>query len=177
MDKNTILEEAIYDLEGLGIEPRKRNIILPAAVLLAGIFLITASYKTEFISSNANLSSGSLLTGFIMIVIGLVMTISRLMSKGIPFYVPSNEKLRKYELSFDAGVKEKVKKCISEGDLESLTDLNEGQSSAVKAVIYKTSCGELVVAQVQEYVPHSYQPADDIKVFRKGEYIRSAKLM
>lgn len=171
-----ILEEAIYGMDGLQIEPRKKNLILPFAVLLAGAALIFAAYKYDYIASNPNLSSGSLLFGFAGIVAGIIMAISALTSKGIPFYAPTKEKLKKYELRFDTELKDKVKKHVAAGDFESLTDLPEGTSSAVKVIIYKTQSGELIIAQVQEYVPHTYRPADDIMIFHKGEYIRSAKL-
>ena len=67
-------------------------------------------------------------------------------------------------------------KYVKAGDFDSLLHLPRNASSAILVVIYKTSTGDILLAQVLEYVPYHHKPVTDTLVFTKSGYTLSESL-
>lgn len=174
MENEIIIDEALYDLGIDGMEPRKKSPVLSAGITALGIILLVLSFTA--VKGHPDLASGVMLCGVLITVAGAIRLAMDISGKGKPYYKPTDEFLKRYELMFDPDQKANVLKYVEDGDFESLVDIKPGETSAIKAVIYKTGGNDLAIAQVLQYVPHTYRAAGEIKVFGKGGFIRSAKL-
>ncbi len=171
------IDETIYSIDPTNIVRKKKSPLAAIFFLLVGAGLFVINYVVPSIYSSPNLSSAILMIGTILGLIGAIKLLVALYGKSaIPVYKPSGEQLKRYELFFDTTYRDAVNKYVKAGDFDSLLHLPRNASSAILVVIYKTSTGDILLAQVLEYVPYHHKPVTDTLVFTKSDYTLSESL-
>lgn len=170
------IDDAIYEVANEQVVRRRRNPAAAMIVLIMGLAVMGLGYFAAN-ALNPALASGMILSGFVLAFAGMVKTIIDLSDKGRPYYKPSGEKLRRYELIFDTPYRLKVCQCVNDGDLDALTGLPHGRSASVVAVIYKTAHNDVAMTQVFDREPRKRRPLTEMKMFEKGQFILTERLV
>ena len=172
------IDETIYSIDPDHIIRKKKNPMTAILFLLLGACLFVVNYFVPGIYSSPNLSSAILMIGTILGLVGAIKLLVALYGKSAtPVYKPSGEPLKRYELFFDTTYRDAVNKYVQAGDFDALLHLPHNESSAILVIIYKTSSGDILLAQVLEYVPYHHKPVTDTLVFTKSDYKLSESLI
>lgn len=165
------IDETIYSIDPDNIVCKKKSPLMALLFLFIGADFFAVNYLVPGIYNNPDLSSAVLMAGAVFGLIGIVKLLMNLYGKSaVPVYKPSGERLKRYELFFDAAYRDTVNKYVQAGDFDALVGLPHSESSAILVVIYKTSTGDILLAQVFEYVPYHHEPVTDTLVFDKSRY-------
>lgn len=170
------IDDAIYDVANEQVVKRRRNPAAAMLILVVGLAVMGLGYFAGNLLAPA-LSSAMILTGFVLAFAGVVKTVIDLSDKGRPYYKPSGEKLRRYELIFDTPYLLKVCQCVNDGDLDALTGLPHGKSASVVAVIYKTAQNDVAMTQVFDHESRKRRPLTEMKIFEKGQFVLTERLV
>ncbi len=170
------IDNTIFEINN--IVKRRKSPVGAILWLIAGIAILVAKYNVEAISSSANLSSAAILMGSLVLIVGITKLVMVYASKSgvVPVYKPTGEKLERYEMFFDASLRDKISGLVDAGDFDKLLALPRSDSAAVLVVIYKTAGGDVLLAQVLEFVPHYHQPVTETLYFAKESYKLSSVL-
>ncbi|MDR0419728.1 MAG: hypothetical protein LBH34_05915 [Prevotellaceae bacterium] len=158
MSEIKLISDAIYDMDKSLIGFRRKKPLLSSIILILGIVCMIISSLKSMIP-----------LGLLLVLTGAILLFIDLLQKQ-PYYVPTKERLLKKELLFDMGKRDVVRKNVMDGDFSALESVSQKEDGAIKVVIYKPKSEDILLAQVQEYIPHTYEPMTEIKVFKKGEY-------
>lgn len=171
------IDETIYTINPNNIVRKKKSPLTALLFLLiAAAFFAVYSLVPEVYAS-PNLSSAMLMIGIIFGLIGGIKLLVSLYGKScVPLYKPTGEHLKRYELFFDTTYRDAVNKYVNAGDFDALLNLPHNESSAILVVIYKTPSGDILLAQMFEYVPYHHEPVTDTLVFEKSRYTLSRSL-
>ena len=171
------IDETIYSIDPTNIVRKKKSPLATILFLLVAALFFAVYYLIPEVYSSPNLSSAMLMIGTIFGLIGGIKLLVFLYGKScVPFYKPTGESLKRYELFFDTSYRDAVNKHVQAGDFDALLNLPHNESSAILVVIYKTPSGEILLAQVFEYVPYHHEPVTDTLVFEKSRYTLSRSL-
>lgn len=173
MSNIKILDDTILTMEEPKIESRRKNPLVSILILLVGVVMVMSAYTVGFIEENANISSALIFIGFIIAVTGLVKILIVLFGKGRPFY--NGKPMIRHTFKNEYVMRERARDAVEKGDFKELEEIPRGESSSILSVVYTTKDCEIVLAQSLEYIPHTYEPTTEIKVFRKGDFVRADK--
>ena len=103
---------------------------------------------------------------FVLLVgIALLMLILAFTGKKTrPYSIAERKALRKTTTFFSFADRDKVAEAVRNNDLKALAKLPTSQSAAVLHICWATPSGKLRVEQVQEYIPHRYEPVTEVLV-------------
>ncbi len=157
------IDDALFTVGGDDIVLRRKSLVLPLILLLGGIALAVWSVTTPALEQNASLSAGLMLVGGIAALAGLIMTAVASGPKGrVAVDRNTGERVRRYELFYEAGDKAKLCNALTMGDIRRIALLPRSESSRILLTLYCTKSGSLMIAQVSEYVPHSFEPVTEV---------------
>lgn len=158
MSEIKLINDAIYDMDKSLIGSRRKKPLLSSIILILGLVcMMVPSLKSM------------MLLGLLLVLTGVILLFIDLLQKQ-PYYIPTKEKLFKKELLFDMGKRDVIRKDVMNGDFSALEGVSQKEDGAIKVVVYKPKSGDILLTQVQEYIPHAYEPMTEMKVFKKGEY-------
>lgn len=160
------IKDILYNCHA-DVARRKKNIVLPLLVTLAGLAVTFWSLTDPAVGENANLAAGLLFGGVILALSGLVWTL-RAATGSTPVYAPTGEKLRHSERFYDLKDKRKLCAALESGSPEQLAGLAHSDSSGVVLTLYTTATGSFALAQVAEYIPHRFVPITAVIPFGEG---------
>lgn len=163
--KNYDMREALYALPNGVVEPRRKPVIIPMLIAIAGVVLLGANTMLPASADYANLKSALILFGAVLVVVGVIMCVVRFSgNSSTPWHVQDGCFLKKEELKFVKERGSKVRDLVSKGDFATLRSLPEDGVSAVTVVMYSSPRSKFCAAQVFEYVDLELQPVTGIKV-------------
>ncbi|MDY3979972.1 MAG: hypothetical protein SOZ00_08120 [Tidjanibacter sp.] len=143
------------------IECRRRSPIVGIVLAVAGAAMLVASYLTK---ESAQLSTLLFTIGFIVLAAGIIVALGKRYRLS---YRPTGEKISCRKMLFDPKERGRLYSCISKGDLDTLQSFSTSQSSSLMAILYTTPSGSISIVQVQEYVPHQYEPSTEPVIYHK----------
>lgn len=142
---------------------KRRSATVSLLLLVAGIAIIVCSAIVPSLASGF-MHSCMIFIGGIAAIIGLLLLLSSIFTKQY-YYLPESSRLHKKVEYFDLTEEFAIKKSLEEKDAASLEGYRKSTAPTMQVVLYKTGKGTLVAAQLQKYVPYTYQPVTDIILF------------
>ena len=166
MDKNKICE-ALYALPAGVVVKRRKPMLLPAVLFLAGAALIVVNNIYGAGLTN-NLRSAMVFTGGILAVAGMIAAAAQTFgSGGVPFHREIRSYLRYEELYFDRGARGEVMQSVEDGAVERLLGMEHAQVPAVAVAVYRTPDNRFAAMQAFEYAELEYKPLTRLKIVDK----------
>ncbi|MEG1759980.1 MAG: hypothetical protein RSB23_07260 [Alistipes sp.] len=162
MNKNLICE-ALYALPGEVVVKRRKSIVIAGCTVLVGVALIVLNNMIGPISNN--LQSAIVFVGGTLIVIGLLVSLTRLCgADGIPFHHGTKKFLTYEELYFDRSMWRDVVQCVDNGEVDKLLAMPHSRVPAVAVAMYRTPDTSFAAMQAFEYVELEYRPLSNLKI-------------
>ena len=119
MDKIKICE-AMYALPGEVVVRRRKSLVLPAALLAAGVAILVLNHVYGASMTN-NLRSSAVFIGGSLALAGMITLAARFFSaEGAPYYRAGRSYLRYDELYFERSQSRDVVALVAEGNVERL---------------------------------------------------------
>lgn len=163
MDKNKLCE-AMYALPGEVVVRRRKSLLMPAVLFVAGAAMIVVNnlYASELTN---NLSSGLVFLGGMLVLSGMIFSAVRLFgSEGAPFHRGERRFLHYDEIYFDRTNRGNVMQTVDAGDVQQLLAMPHAQVPAVAVAIYRTKDNRFAAMQAFEYAELEYKPLTDLKI-------------
>ena len=155
--------EALYAKSDGIVVPRRRSMLLPAAIVAVGVVIIVVNaFFVEATVSNSNLKSALVLFGAVFIVLGVVYALMR--QAGEPYHLQDDCFLAKKELKFYKERNKEIRDLVMRADFATLQLLPEDGISAVTVVLYTSPRSGFCAAQVFEYEDMEMLPTSDLVV-------------
>ena len=153
----------IYAQTEGAIIPRRRSVVMPVMVLVAGVVLLVLTAMIDSTVENGNLRSALMLFGAIFAVAGLVMLVSRLSGASrAPSCVKDGCFLDKKELKFAKEQKNIIIDLLRKGDFTTLRNLKQNDVSALVVTEYSSPKSRVVACQAFEYLELELRPVSDL---------------
>ena len=135
------------------------------ACILAGSALAVWSLTSDTMVDRGNLSSMLMLVGGLIAIVGFIKA-GVTFSSAAPVYKPTGERIRRYEIYYQAADKPALCAAVSSGDMERLVNIpRNDKSSSLLLTLYATESGSFSMGQVSQYVPHAFEPVTDVVRF------------
>jgi hypothetical protein len=158
------INEAIYASSNGAIVERRKNIIMPILVLLAGAAMLVANCFIENGSDTNNLKSTLMLAGGCVLMLGVILSGIAIFGEGRPYHTLDKNYLTLKQYSFDRSQQRVVEKAVNSGDRKSLDTIEEGEVAGIIAVCYYSPKGKFVAMQAFAYEEFTYKPITELKI-------------
>lgn len=163
MNKNEICE-AMYALPDRVIVKRRKPLLVPVLVLLAGAVLIVVNNVWGAELTN-NLRSSLVFVGGALAVSGLLILLARMLgSDGIPYHRREKRFLEYEELYFDRECGRDVVRYVNDGDVRKVLALQRSRVPAVAVALYRTPDNRFAALQAFEYTDLEYRALSELKI-------------
>lgn len=160
----TEINEAIYASSNGVIVERRKSIIVPVLVLIAGVAMLVANYFIENGSDTNNLKSTLMLAGACVLLLGIVLCGVAIFGEGRPYHNEDKNYLTLKQYSFERSQQKEVVKAVNSGERKALADLEEGEVAGILAICYYSPKGKFVAMQAFAYEEFTYKPITELKV-------------
>ena len=158
------INEAIYASSNGVIVERRKNIIMPILVLLAGAAMLVANCFIENGSDTNNLKSTLMLAGGCVLMLGVILSGIAIFGEGRPYHTLDKNYLTLKQYSFDRSQQRVVEKAVNSGDRKSLDTIEEGEVAGIIAICYYSPKGKFVAMQAFAYEEFTYKPITELKI-------------
>jgi hypothetical protein len=158
------INEAIYASSNGVIVERRKNIIMPILVLLAGAAMLVVNCFIENGSDTNNLKSTLMLAGGCVLMLGVILSGIAIFGEGRPYHTLDKNYLTLKQYSFDRSQQRVVEKAVNSGDRKSLETIEEGEVAGIIAVCYYSPKGKFVAMQAFAYEEFTYKPITELKI-------------
>ena len=163
--KNYDMREALYALPSGIIKPRRKPVVVPLLVAIAGLVMLIVNTMIPAEAEYANLKSVVILFGVTFVLVGTIITVLRFKgNQNAPWHIQDACFLKKDELKFVKERSSMVRDLVRKGDFTTLRSLPDDGVSAITVVIYSSPRSGFCAAQVFEYIDLELQPVDKIKI-------------
>ena len=154
-----VIDDTLYSgVAAEDIIQRRKSPVIALIVALAGSALAVWSLTSDTMVDRGNLSSMLMLVGGLIAIVGF--------SSAAPVYKPTGERIRRYEIYYQAADKPALCAAVSSGDMERLVNIpRNDKSSSLLLTLYATESGSFSMGQVSQYVPHAFEPVTDVVRF------------
>ena len=163
MDRNKICE-AMYALPGEVVVRRRKSLVLPAALFVAGVVLLVLNHVYGAELSN-NMRSTLVFLGGSLALAGMITLAARFFSaEGAPFHKDKHCYLVFEELYFDRGVRADVVQSVENGAVDRLLGLARANVPALTVALYRTPDNSFAAMQAFEYADLEYRPLTELRI-------------
>ena len=149
-------------LENNGITTKKSTPFIPLLIFATS----AVSFGIAFGMSEENgAKMPTLMIAFILAVIGII----KIFAGGKKLiYNPTGEEITKRELFFELRMKESVIGMVEKGDIAALEAKEiKNDNLPVKVELYSTASHSIVICRAYHFVPYTYEPLTENKIFKK----------
>ena len=158
------INEAIYASSNGVIVERRKNIVVPILVLIAGVAMLVANYFIENGTDTNNLKSTLMLAGGCVLMLGIILSGVAIFGEGRPYHTNDKNYLTLKQYSFDRSQQREVEKAVNSGDRKNLEAIDEGDVAGLIAVCYYSPKGKFVAMQAFAYDEFTYKPITKLKI-------------
>lgn len=159
-----LINEVLGEIAPNDIVMRRRSPLTGLMVLLIGIVLLILNFTSSG-DSESGLQAGAAIGGVVASCVGVVMLVVAFTgSKCVPWSVAERKPLRKQSHFYSFTDRDRVADAVRRDDRQALAAIHNSESSAVVHICWATPSGRLRVEQVQEYIPHRYEPVTEVIV-------------
>ncbi len=153
--------EALYASSDGVIVERRRSIIVPILVLLAGVALLVTNYFIENGSDANNLKSALVLVGGAVLIVGIAMCGICIFGGGVPYHKGDKCFLIRKQYSFDRSQRNEVVKAVEACDKLALDGIEESDIAGISVMCYHSPRSKYCAMQAfvyEEFVYNSITP-------------------
>lgn len=154
----------MYALPGGIILKKRKSLLIPVLLLLAGTALIAVNglWGAAF---TVDLRSSAVFIAGALFVAGLLWTLARLLgSDGVPYHSGAKCFLQYDELYFDRKYGREVVDSVNGGDLRKMLALERSRVPAVAVALYRTPDWRFAALQAFEYIDLEYRPLSELQI-------------
>ena len=161
-----VIDDTLYSgVAAEDIIQRRKSPVIALIVALAGSALAVWSLTSDTMVDRGNLSSMLMLVGGLIAIVGFIKA-GVTFSSAAPVYKPTGERIRRYEIYYQAADQPALCAAVSSGDMERLVNIpRNDKSSSLLLTLYATESGSFSMGQVSQYVPHAFEPVTDVVRF------------
>ena len=157
--------EVMYTLPNGVIEKRRKSIVTPLAILIAGLALGAINSLITGTSDMVNIKSALVLFGAAFVMIGGAMLFARMAGhSSAPYHQKDRCYLHRKELKFNKEQKSSVLDLLKKGDFTTLRNFPSDGISALLVVIYTSPKSGFTAAQAFEYIDLELHPISELKI-------------
>lgn len=156
--------EAIYASSNGVIVERRKSVVVPTLLLLAGVGLFVLNYFIENGSDANNLKSSILLMGAGLMLLGGLLGGIAIFGEGVPYHKFDKCFLVRKQYSFDREQQHDVENAINSLDKSKLDAIPESNVAGILAVCYYSPKGSFVAMQAFAYEELDYKPVTKVKI-------------
>lgn len=159
-----LIDEVLAEVAPDKIVMHRRSPLAAIIVLLVGIVLLILNFTASG-DNESGLQAGAALGGIVACGVGVAMLILAFTGKkNRPYSIAERKALHKTTTFYSFADRDKVAEAVRNNDLKALAKVPTSQSAAVLHICWATPSGKLRVEQVQEYIPHRYEPVTEVLV-------------
>ena len=158
------INEAIYASSNGVIVERRKNIVVPILVLIAGVAMLVANYFVENGADTNNLKSTLMLVGGCVLMLGVILSGIAIFGEGRPYHTLDKNYLTLKQYSFDRSQQREVETAVNSGERKALEAVDEGEVTGVLAICYYSPKGKFVAMQAFAYDEFTYKPITQLKI-------------
>lgn len=158
------INEAIYASSNGVIVERRKSIVVPFLVLLAGLGMLVVNYFIDNGDDANNLKSTLVLAGGAVTILGAVLSGMRLFGDGAPYHKVDKCYLVCKQYSFARSLEQKVVAAVNSGNKRDLDAISEGEVAGVIVICYYLPKGSFVAMQAFAYEEFTYKPITELKI-------------
>lgn len=161
-----VIDDTLYSgIAAEDIIQRRKSPVVALIVALAGSALAVWSLTSGALVDHDNLSSMLMLAGGLIAIVGFIKA-GVTFNSAVPVYKPTGERIRRYEIYYQAADKPALCAAVSAGDMERLVGIpRNDKSSSLLLTLYATGSGSFAMGQASQYVPHVFEPVTDVVRF------------
>lgn len=148
------------------IVARRKSIVLPILIIVAGIVLPLLSTMLLSGEQFDNVNSVVILIGIAMAITGGIMLLGRLSGKGEPYHTKSGKFLTTRTLAYDRSRRSEVLKAMSSGDINALLSIPTCEVSALCLLLTTLKDNSFAAAQLFEYAELEYRELSRVTVIK-----------
>lgn len=148
------------------IVARRKSIVLPILIIVAGIALPFASLMLLRGEQFDNINSVVILAGIAIAITGGIILLGRLSGKGEPYHTKSGKFLTTRTLAYDRSRRSEVLKAMGSGDLESLLAIPTCEVSALCLLLTTLDDNSFAAAQLFEYAELEYREQSRVTIIK-----------
>ncbi len=156
--------EALYASSNGVVVERRKNIILPLIVLLAGVGLLISNCFINNGADENNLKSTLVLAGGIVTLIGVILCGIRLFGTGAPYHTKDRCFLVRKQYSFDREQRSAVIKAVEACDKLALDSLEESEIAGITVLCYYSPHSKYCTMQAFAYEDFAYNSITTLKI-------------
>ena len=158
------INEAIYASSNGVVVERRKSIIIPIIILLAGVALLVLNYFIDNGNDANNLKSALVLVGGALSLGGAILSGTRLFGEGAPYHKTDKCFLTRKQYSFAREQEGEVVKIVNSNDKKALDTLDESSVMALLVLCYYSPNGSFVAMQAFAYSDFIYKPISELKI-------------
>ena len=158
--------EALYTSTD-SIVARRKSLVLPVILILAGVALPLLSMKILEGPEFDNINSAIVLLGIALAVGGGIWLLGRLTGKGEPLHKDKRVFLTTRTLAFDRSRRSEVLNAIGSGDVNKLLSIPTCEVSALCVMISHLPDNSFAAAQAFEYAELEYRELCGVTILKK----------
>lgn len=149
--------EALYASSNGVVVERRKSIIVPVLVLLAGIALLVINYFIDNGNDANNLKSALVLVGGIVAIVGIVLCGINIFGGGAAYHTTDKCFLARKQYSFNRAQHDEVVKAVERCDKLALDGIEESDIAGVSVVCYYSPRSKYCVMQAFAYDEFVYK--------------------
>ena len=159
--------EALYALPNGVVQPRRRSVVKPLCIALAGVAVVVANVMfTGF--SNDTLSMLLTVVGASLMLYGLVVTMMRVAGdERVPYHTPSNRYMEYRERCYSREELAELTDAIANHDTARIDNIKTSSISAITLAECSTKDGTLVAYALYEYDNYEDRLVGKVKIIHK----------
>ena len=156
--------EALYASSNGVVVERRKNIVVPLLVLLAGVALLVVNYFIENGTDANNLKSALVLVGGCVTLVGAALCGVCVFGAGEPYHTGDKCTLSRRQYSFDRTQHNSVVKAIEACDKLALDGIEESDIAGISVLCYYSPRSKYVAAQAFAYEEFVYKPITELNI-------------
>lgn len=156
--------EALYASSNGVIVERRKSIIVPILVFLAGVALLVVNYFIDNGTDANNLKSALVLVGGCVALVGVALCGVAIFGGGEPYHTGDNCFLVRRQYSFDRAQRDSIVKAVEACDKLALDAIEESDIAGISVMCYYSPRSKYVVMQAFVYEEFVYQSITPMKV-------------
>ena len=160
----TEINEAIYVSSNGVVVERRKSIIVPILLLLAGVAILVGNYFVENGDDANNLKSALVLVGAGLMLLGGLLGGIAIFGEGSPYHKVDKCFLDRKQYSFDREQLHDVKEAVNSGDKSKLEAITESNVAGILVVCYYSPKSGFVAMQAFVYDELDYKPVTEAKI-------------
>ena len=159
--------EALYALPNGVVQPRRRSVVKPLCIALAGMAVMVANVIFTGFSNDA-LSMLLVVVGVSLILYGIIATMMRMVGdERVPYHTPTQCYMNYRERYFSHEKLAELKAALSVHDIERIDSIETSSISAITLAECTTKDGILMAYALYEYDNYEDRLVDKVKIVRK----------